>query len=331
MNVTKSLSTSNIFRNSGTAPSSSSQKPNHEEHHPQRSISFAPTHTPPPLHTSTSPSSGGHKSVTRSSHDGGKVGVLDKIIQPFANLSVTGFGRPNQAQASKEITGSLTVARIDQKAIHDCEIFFVDGDAFLQLAKETIELARQSNQTDSRIKRFFAATTITRWRAKRKGNKLYSQYEELITRSETCEKNLKLYTEKVVNDSSSLMLQALHLKSRLTACIHHNRETALQIRPIIDNTKDYLKLFVDEKHKIQEMLTFYDEITNIKLSQKDTFVPWALRNASNVQHPLLLSAAMFNRDSIETRLHKLIKVKSLFPFFEPSLILLLSFSSSLYR
>jgi hypothetical protein len=249
----------------------------------------------------------------RKSGGGGSGKVIDKLISPFAsfgkatNAAISFSTSSSAASSSKEITGALTVATIDQKATHDCELLFVDTENFLQEARHTIENAKAAQANESRFRKIFNAARLQKWRAKRKGNKLYSEYEVLLQRSEACEKELKAHTDKLVSDSSSLMLQALHMKARLTSCMEYNKKEIDRIKPLMDKTKDALREFVTEKQRIHEMLVFYDEINNAKLAARETYIPWAVKFA-NCTNEVILSSSMLNRDFIEKRQKKLEKV-----------------------
>jgi hypothetical protein len=228
--------------------------------------------------------------------------VLDKLINPFG-----GFGKPAPQSATKEITGALSVAMIDTKATVDCELLFADTETFLLEAKKTIDSAQAAASNDSTFRKFLSGASLQKWRNKRKGNKLFSQYEILLQRSESCEKELKIHTDKLLNDSSSLYIQALHMKARLTACIEYNRKETERIKPLMDKTKDYLREYVTEKQKVHEMLVFYDEVTNVKMASRDTYIPWAIKY-SDSKNPMLMAAGMLNREYLEKRIKKIEKV-----------------------
>jgi hypothetical protein len=338
MNVTKSLSSPNILQDKNQHEknkvnvelhSQSDKVDSHHQHHTNGSS------TTGKARTSFEKEKGGRKSEDSNNQSmkfhTGK--MMEKLISPFhfnkqgvtggsgGSFSTTASSSTSKTTASgeKEIEGSLTVAFIDQKALVDCENLFNDCEAFLTTAKEVVEISKSSHETSigastsssQRLKSMLNAAKFTKWRTKRKGNKLSQDYEQLIGKSENCEKNLKIFTDKLLNDSSSLMLQALHLKSRLTACMTYNKEEVAKMKPKMDGTKEYLKEVMVEKHQLLDMLTFFDEIIYAKgLQQKhDAYIPWAVRNTEGVNHPLILSAAMLNRDEIQGRIKKVEKVR----------------------
>jgi hypothetical protein len=338
MNVTKSLSSPNIFQDKNQLEKSKvsielhSQSDKVESHHQHHTNGIQPSTAKG--RTSFDKEKGGRKSEdsnhTMKFHTGK---MMEKLISPFhfnkqGTSSGGSFGSfsttssKTTASGEKEIEGSLTVAFIDQKALMDCEHLFNDCESFLTTAKEVVEMSKSTQDVSSggssslsssshRFKSMLIAAKFTKWRTKRKGNKLSQDYEQLIGKSESCEKNLKIFTDKLLNDSSSLMLQALHLKSRLTACMTYNKEEVAKMKPRMEATKEYLKEVMAEKHQLLDMLTFFDEIIHAKgLQQKqDAYIPWAVRNTEGANHPLILSAAMLNRDEIQGRIKKVEKVR----------------------
>jgi hypothetical protein len=210
--------------------------------------------------------------------------------------------------ANREISGTFTATTIDQKAMLDCDALFVDCEQFLTTAREVTQASMNTNQN----MREKLTNKFQKWRAKRKGNKLFTQYEGLVARLDGAENNIKTFTDRSLTDASSLMIQALHLKSRLSSCIDFNKKKLLQENPYLESAKEHFTKLYTEKAAVNEMIVFYDEVMNCKLSQKEAYVPWAMRQAAatnNVppsKNPLLLMT--IKRESLEKRIVKLQKV-----------------------
>lgn len=218
----------------------------------------------------------------------------------------------NITTANREISGTFTATTIDQKAMLDCDALFVDCEQFLTTAREVTQTSMNTNQN----MREKLTNKFQKWRAKRKGNKLFAQYEGLVARLDGSENSIKTFTDRSLTDASSLMIQALHLKSRLSSCIDFNKKKLLQENPYLESAKEHLTKLYTEKATVNEMIVFYDEVMNCKLSQKEAYVPWAMRQAANAnnlpppKNPLLLMTV--KRESLEKRIVQLQKAIEVF-------------------
>lgn len=209
-------------------------------------------------------------------------------------------------KSDSEDYGSFDINGLNHKPIEDCDHLFDDCNNFLKLAKETIEFTTQSGAPSKLLGALGSGLggRINKWRAKRKGNHLFMLFESLQERIEASETQLKTLNEDSQRNSSSLILQSLHLKVRLKACIEYNRVISDELKPIIVEATTLHDHFLHAEHAVHSMITFYDELQTITNNQP--YIPWAMRSANEDEHHKKIRPV--NREKIVRRYNKLKKV-----------------------
>eukprot|EP01038_Epipyxis_sp_PR26KG_P010108 gene10108-13584_t len=131
------------------------------------------------------------------------------------------------------------------------------------------------------------ASSINKWRAKRKGNKLFSLFDSIVTKLDETELHLKHITEDSLHSSTALVLQSLHVKSRLISCIDFNKNEIKKYKPILEETSTILDQIKKYERSLESMLIFFDEVEKQSKAQTEVgehYVPWALRHQSELAH-----------------------------------------------
>jgi hypothetical protein len=184
-------------------------------------------------------------------------------------------GSLKKKSESEDFT-TFDINGLNHKPIEECDHLFEDCENFLKLAKDTIQFTTQSaNPTKLSSLGLNLGSTINKFRAKRKGNSLFLMFEALQERMETVENQLKSLSEESKRNSNSLILQSLHLKARLKACIEYNKIVAEQLKPLIAEASALFDSLRQSEISLQSMLTFFDEVS--LLSRNQPYVPWAMR------------------------------------------------------
>jgi hypothetical protein len=208
----------------------------------------------------------------------------------------------------EEETDQFHLEAIDRTAIRESDELFQDCAHFIQSSDRTIQLAQKANSSRPLMK---LSSSLNKWRAKGKGNKLYGQYETLLSRCEETEKNLKEFTDRSLNECASLMIQASYLRSRLYACVQFNEKSVAQIQPKVDEVKKYLEELENYRQQIEIMLAFHDEVKQLKDSQVEPYIPWALR-AAMASEPQI-QCITFNTSILEKRTQNINNVSNVSP------------------
>lgn len=209
-------------------------------------------------------------------------------------------------KSDSEDYGSFDINGLNHKPIEECDHLFEDCNNFLKLAKETIQFATQTG-TPSKLAAVLGGGLggrINKWRAKRKGNHLFNLFENLQERIDVTESQLKTLSDDSQRNSSSLILQSLHLKVRLKACIDYNKAISDELKPIIVEATTLHDHFLHSEHAVHSMITFYDELQTITNNQP--YIPWAMRGAEDENHKKRFGPV--NREKITRRYNKLKKV-----------------------
>lgn len=227
----------------------------------------------------------------------GMVKIFNKNRPTRTNSNGSEEEDPNELQ---------TLKNIDQRPLFDSDALMVDLDEFVVRAKTTIDFTRKTSSTKhAKFNPLAMGDKINQWRAKRKGNELHDLFTGLISRAETVESGLKSLTDQSLNDSSTLILQAVKLKIRLNACIAHNVEGMNRHRPFMQALEQLLEDMQNRRADVAEMLDFLDEVNLLKESTESPFIPWALRNTDGRD----ITIVPFKREVLEKRLAKIEKVR----------------------
>jgi hypothetical protein len=92
-----------------------------------------------------------------------------------------------------------------------CDTLFEEIREFLWQAKETIDFTAKSKNSSMGAKIGLPPMGITsgvqKWRAKRKGNTLFSRFDAIDAKIGTVEGQLKFITDESLQDNSTLMMQ----------------------------------------------------------------------------------------------------------------------------
>ena len=240
-----------------------------------------------------------------NSHEHGGPKRLSEKLKDMTKIKIFGRSSKHDERSSRQSADSVDddsafhLETIDTSPIAESDVFFSDCESFLRTAENTIDFAKRTASSKGKFDPLKMSQKINKWRAKRKGNKLYMDFDSLITRSDQIEKDMKQITDQSLNDCTSLLIQAAHLRSRLRACIEYNTHEVERLKPYVDKTKEYLGEIQSYKHAVELMIIFFDEIAMIKKSQPEPYIPWAMRAVSN---PDMAKEIPIKREVLEKRL-----------------------------
>jgi hypothetical protein len=224
------------------------------------------------------------------------------------NMNMNIFNRKKTLSMDADIsdddgTPSNEVSILDKRPLEEANALLADLDEFLEKADKTISFTKKATKAKHAIYNPLKVTDkFNQWRAKRKGNELHYEYTTLLNRCDGTEKQLKFVTDQALSDSATMILQAVRLKIRLKACIHHNDAIVSQFRPFMNALEALHKNLELQKYEVLDMITFVDEVT--KLKTNEPFIPWALRNTDGRD----ITVIPFKRETLEKRLRKIDKV-----------------------
>lgn len=202
-----------------------------------------------------------------------------------------------------------TLQSIDQRPLAEGDALFIEIESFISRANQTIDFTkRASSAKHAKFNPLIVGDKINQWRAKRKGNELHESYDTLLIKAENIETGLKNITEQSLTDTSSMLIQAVHLKNRLNGCITHNSLELAKIQPFFKAIEDYLQQIRNTQADIQEMLDFVDEVSMLQdAAENGAFVPWAMRHADGAE----IKVIPLKRGVLEKRLFRISTVSCL--------------------
>lgn len=250
--------------------------------------------------------------------------MSDKMKNAFK-----GFGRKKE-QAPAKTGDDIPESNFDIDELENrpldklasADALFEEIREFLWQAKETIDFAQKSKNSSMGAKiglpPMGVTASVNKWRAKRKGNTLFSKFDKINARIEQVEKDMKFITDESLQDNSTLMMQALHVKWRLKACIKFNEQAVLDTLVSQKNAKELLQTLTKAHKSLMAMICFLDEVGNLKdretqigISRAEEYIPWALRQSKSEEeenNAPLVSPIMVKRENFQKRLDRVKKV-----------------------
>ncbi len=227
-----------------------------------------------------------------------KFNIPTKFLNPMRNSADETNIKSGDQQAEQDETDQFHLEALDRTALRESDDLFQDCSLFMQSADHTLQLSQKVNSNRPLL---VLSSSLNKWRAKGKGTKLYGQYEALLGRFDITEKQLKDFTDRSLNECASLMIQASHLRSRLTACVAFNSAAVDVIKPKVESARNHIAELEDYKKQVEMMLIFHDEVKKLKDNQVEPYIPWALRAAMNSTTPQI-QCITFNRNLLEKRI-----------------------------
>lgn len=203
------------------------------------------------------------------------------------------------------IEGLSSLPPVEQQILKETDNLLNEFDVFSKKATETIDFSQKTIlKQHSKYNPLLMSKKINKWRAKQKGNALFNHFDNLMTRSEDVQKNLKILAERSLNDSSPLVTQALKMKQKLMACIEFNSIEVSKLRPFMNAASDFLEELRDSSQDIIEMMDFLDEVRLMKETQPEPYIEWGAQPSS-------IESIPFPRKRLEERLSIINKVNFL--------------------
>eukprot|EP01031_Cornospumella_fuschlensis_P040802 gene40801-49762_t len=168
-----------------------------------------------------------------------------------------------------------------QKHIHRADDLLQDCEKFLQSAEQIVRAARQTQQNDKRSKfdPLRMANSLTKWRVKKRGGKVFQEHEALLARLSGGEKEVKMLIDSSLQDCATLGSQSEYILQRLAACVAHNERVIASLAPGLQEVKILRGALQKERDSVACMLVFFDEVARIKEHEVVPYVPWAQRVA----------------------------------------------------
>jgi succinylglutamate desuccinylase len=234
-----------------------------------------------------------------------------------SNLKIVKFlNNRSNSESSKKIEEEIAafdIKELDQKPFIDCDALLRECENFIELAKRTIAFTKDVHTPNNiKVISIQPVAALNKWRAKRKGNELLNIYEALVHRLDLSEKKMNLIAEKALNHSSSLVLQSLHLKLRLVACIEYNKNELNNIEPLIFAVTSISETLNKNEKCLHSMLIFFDEVERLRKNQQEVYVPWAIRASFSLTPTYgsnnTSSKSTMSRTTISKRFKKVQKV-----------------------
>lgn len=212
-----------------------------------------------------------------------KLKNMVKMFPTAGSILGNRISQTNRTSTGGTDYSAFDVNGLNRRPIEECDQVFIDCTNFLVVAKETIQFTQNANPasapTIASTLGLNVRTKINKWRAKRKGNHLFLMFEALQERIEASESQLTALSGESQRNISSLVLQSLHLKARLKACVDHNRSTTEDMKPVIQTAQGLLEHFEAQEHGLHAMLVFFDEVA--ELAKHQPYVPWGLRTKTS--------------------------------------------------
>lgn len=190
-----------------------------------------------------------------------------------------------------------------QKPIHNVEELLFDCEEFLSVVSKIGKAASKVNTTKRKFQ-IPMSNSINKWRVKKKGHKVFVEYDGLLARGVAAEQDLKKLIDESLNDCSSLILQSEHMQPRLFACIKYNEEKLESLQPIVHDSRSLLEDLKKERKVVSCMVDFYDEVSRLKANQVIPYIPWELRAVE----PAVVEVPL-KRVVLERRMGKLSQVQ----------------------
>lgn len=209
----------------------------------------------------------------------------------------------SKSQKSDEPHNTTYVAE-SQKLIFIAQEVLIECDDFLTAATKIIRSESKANRvTKKKFDPLHVSAAIHKWRVKKKGHKIFAEYDNLVGRTNEVDKEMRGLIDECVKDCSALILQSEHIQARITACIKFNENQVKILKPVITKNKQFLDLLLKEKKAIAAMLDFYDEVQYLKETQVLPYVPWTERVSQTIVAP-----SPQKREPFERRLNLIAKV-----------------------
>lgn len=209
------------------------------------------------------------------------------------------------ASVDQDFVRKFDISELDQRPFIDCDTLFTECESLLKTAQKTIEFAQKN--TSPAKSNVVGLKKLNKWRAKRKGHKLFQVFDALHIRIDQSESELNGINKLSTDETTTLVTQSIHLNARLQSCIDFNRNAIETSQPSIEKGQHFLDELKATEKSIEAMIEFYDALADLKLNQVQPYIPWALRQTQQKQE----SEGTCNEDSDSPQLKRESVVKRL--------------------
>jgi hypothetical protein len=238
------------------------------------------------------------------------------------------------------------LAKSPKDRISDCELLlskkqlfdqlYKDVSSFLMIANETLHLSEKAKLKRG-VRRLSLGLTakVTQWRAKRKGNVLFSNFDQILNRIDEMRNKLQISTDSCMVAVNTLSSESKQFRTHLYGCKLFNQEKKEAFIPALTQTINVLSSIERSEIDMQGMLDFFDEVKSCEDLQAEElererseklleeqhraamYVPWAMRvlEVESTDEPedepedeTFVKSEPFDRRPIEKKMEKLKRV-----------------------
>ena len=169
--------------------------------------------------------------------------------------------------------------------LHELDALLQHCQHYLNSAKEAINNARATKgggdsrgrtESGSFLSVLNLSHKLTHWREKRKGEKLFHQFDSANCQLNEAEEKLKTLTDENLLECIDLVEKLSQLRKTLQACVYTNQVKVDELEVKVFQQQNLLSDVLNMEHSVSSMISFLDEINNQE-EFSQPYIPWALR------------------------------------------------------